>query len=626
VPFTFAVIADSHFHPPGPLTQSAYASDATHNDRNRAAVALIRAAAPAFVVHLGDVPHPVPGLAAHQEALAIARQTYAPLGVPLHVVPGNHDVGDKPHPWSAAPGAGAAKHAVFSEHWGAPYRSFDHGGCHFVLLDTPVMNSGLPLEEEQWAWLEADLAAAAGRPLFAFVHYPPFLFTPDEAEHYDNLAQPARSRLLDLLTRHRASAIFAGHVHHFFYSRFGPTDLYVAPATSFVRPGYSELGRVAPGPEYGRDDAGKLGFFFVHVDDEGGYQVESVRTDGAMAAPERHPALAPGRAPPPALPLAVTLRHAWDRAQDIPCDNLDPFRRKEARNDLMLQATWDLGVRTLRLPIGDLARPETRVRLEALYTRGQRAVVFLVGAPDADTWRLAVDNRHLLEAVELILPRQLLSAPLEVPAGAPPVRLSVVGRRGAGPKEGVYFSHFPTPGFDVDDPDLGGLPPGAVVFRVGWDTPVWEGVAAAAAAAGRLGRQAVATVWLPRRAEGEAFTDDAAVAARVVTAFAAARAAPQVAVELDSLVDHDRGYWPRHGLLDRRSNPRPAFHALRHLSRLFPGPCAVERLAGGYLSLVGERRGVLLPRGPEAAAPALLDLVTGARGGRPGWPAVELDS
>ncbi len=255
-----------------------------------------------------------------------------------------------------------------------------------------------------------------------------------------------------------------------------------------------------------------------------------------------------------------------------------------------------------------------------------------MGAPDADTWRLAVDNRHLLEAVELILPRQLLSAPLEVPAGAPPVRLSVVGRRGAGPKEGVYFSHFPTPGFDVDDPDLGGLPPGAVVFRVGWDTPVWEGVAAAAAAAGRLGRQAVATVWLPRRAEGEAFTDDAAVAARVVTAFAAARAAPQVAVELDSLVDHDRGYWPRHGLLDRRSNPRPAFHALRHLSRLFPGDGILseeapdERLAGGYLSLVGERRGVLLPRGPEAAAPALLDLVTGARGGRPGWPAVELDS
>jgi hypothetical protein len=36
---------------------------------------------------------------------------------------------------------------------------------------------------------------------------------------------------------------------------------------------------------------------------------------------------------------------------------------------------------------------------------------------------------------------------------------------------------------------------------------------------------------------------------------------------LDTTVDHDRGYFARHGLLDRRGNPRPAFRALADAAR-----------------------------------------------------------
>ena len=32
------------------------------------------------------------------------------------------------------------------------------------------------------------------------------------------------------------------------------TDLYIAPSTAFVRPGYAELARVGPGDEFGRND------------------------------------------------------------------------------------------------------------------------------------------------------------------------------------------------------------------------------------------------------------------------------------------------------------------------------------------------------------------------------------
>lgn len=620
--FTFAVIADSHFHPAGPLTQSAFRSDARHNDRNRAVVQMLERAAPDFVIHLGDVPHPVPGIAAHAEALAIARRTYGGLSMPLHVVPGNHDVGDKPHPWAPAPSVGLDRHRVFSQHWGAPWRSFDHGGCRFVLIDAPVMNSGLPLEGEQWGWLERTLASRGGRRVFAFIHYPPYLHSPDEDEHYDNLAEPARGRLLRLLTGAGCEALFAGHVHHFFYNRFGPTDLYIAPATSFVRPGYAELAPLAPSDgEYGRDAAGRLGFFLVHVH-QGGYQLEPVRTEGATEAPAPIDALAPGRAPQPPLPLGVTLRHAWDHAAVVPADNLDPFRRKLARNDLAIQASWTLGVRTLRLPVQDLLSAPTRARLEALAARGQRAVAFAVGLPDASTWEVLGRCAHLLEAAELILPRPLDLDALAALGPGPPVWISAVGQRGTGASEGAYFSHFPAPGFTPDDPELAALPPvGGVVFKLTGEVDPYEGTAAAVAAAPGDATPVV-QVWLPRRAEGLEFEDDAAVARRMAVSFAAAKAFPSARLVLDTFSDHDRGYYPRHGLIDRRGDPRPGFHVLRHLARLFPGACEVTPSEGGYRLVGGRRAGELRRRGSDRPA---IDLVTGAAVSGTDSPALVLD-
>ena len=65
-----------------------------------------------------------------------------------------------------------------------------------------------------------------------------------------------------------------------------------------------------------------------------------------------------------------------------------------------------------------------------------------------------------------------------------------------------------------------------------------------------------------RGSETEAFIDDEAVAARVAEAVEAARRHPDTVVFLDTFMDHDRGYYPRHGLIDRRFNPRQSFYAL----------------------------------------------------------------
>ena len=84
---------------------------------------------------------------------------------------------------------------------------------------------------------------------------------------------------------------------------------------------------------------------------------------------------------------------------------------------------------------------------------------------------------------------------------------------------------------------------------------------------GGISLGAAALILLPRGGEGVAFTDDAAITARVTAAFRAARAYPDVTVVLDTTMDHDRGYFPRHGLIDRRGNPRPAFRELVRLSK-----------------------------------------------------------
>lgn len=529
-PFTFAVIADSHFHPPGVPEQAAWDEDRLFNERNAHVVRMLQQAKPAFVIHVGDVPHPVPGLAAHDDALDVAQALYGQLPCPFYVVPGNHDIGDKPKPTTPVP-ADPAHRVAFRKRWGPLWQRFDHEGCAMLLLDAPVMNTGSEEEHAQWAWLDDQVAALQGRRWFAFVHYPPFLLSPDEPEHYDNLGEPARSRLLGLLQG--AEATFCGHVHHFFWHV--AQRHWLLPSTAFVRPGFSEMSAIGPGRAFGRDDTHKLGLAFVHVD-EAGSQVEIVRSHGhATAAP-----LQSGRRAAPVHRLGVTLRHRWDRTFDIPADGLDPFGRKQARDDLVLLSLLEAGVRRLRLPVADHRCTLTQERLAALATEGFTARFFGTERPP-----------ELPDAVfEHITPR---AHPAEGGSWAP------VGRGTL--RDGERFSHFPTLGFLPEEE----RPPHGVV-RVPADRSVWSSSVTG-----------TCLVELPRAAENRRFDDDVAVACRVAEALVTALAFPQRELYLDGWVDHDRGYYPRSLLLDRAGEPRLAHRVLVHLNRLLPREGDVRR-------------------------------------------------
>lgn len=73
-------------------------------------------------------------------------------------------------------------------------------------------------------------------------------------------------------------------------------------------------------------------------------------------------------------------------------------------------------------------------------------------------------------------------------------------------------------------------------------------------------------VDLPRGSESSTFDDDEGIGDRVATAALVASSEPDVAVFPDGFMDHDRGYYPRNGLIDRSFNPRAALYRLIEVS------------------------------------------------------------
>ncbi|MHA1601317.1 MAG: hypothetical protein ACTSW2_10865, partial [Alphaproteobacteria bacterium] len=145
---------------------------------------------------------------------------------------------------------------------------------------------------------------------------------------------------------------------------------------------------------------------------------------------------------------------------------------------------------------------------------------------------------------------------------------------------GAAFQHFASHGFSLSDAplleqamselNLAGKVDGVTLRASPFERP-WNGISSLLARIEKSGLSVLANVQLPRNNEGVVFDDDSETANHVVEAALIAMAYPSIDVFVDTFVDHDRGYYPRNGLIDRRYNPRPAFHALRAFSVLLSG-------------------------------------------------------
>ena len=586
--FSFAVIADTHLNQGEEECNSPFEVNRLANGRMRFVVQDLNMREIAFAINLGDLVHPVPAIPHLYDAAANRfHEQVSDLVHDIHLVPGNHDVGDKPIVWGPAATVSEEFLGLWKEYFGESFYSFDHGETHFIVLNAQIINTGLAAEAEQRTWLEGDLVANRRKRLFVNIHYPPYLTHPDEDEHYDNIAEPGRSWLLGLLEAYGVEALFAGHIHNFWYHRHGATDCYLLPSTAFVRQDYSEMFRAPPPPgaEAGRNDAPKLGYFLVHVH-EHGHTCEIVRTYGRLAAPEAPPPPPPQRIEPLhpranwRAPLGFDMRQDWmETVQIPPSGGLDEFDRKAVRNDYPLMALWEMGIRKLRIPMRDVADVHTLERIRALRKHGHEFVLYSFGPVPEHHRETARRCGALIDAWEIGCAWSDLDAVLDSVGNVRneldvPVYLSRLRSKEDMEGSGETYYHVINHGFSTADvasiaelssrnDDTRAVD--GVVFRVAGDIAPWRAVIDAATAAADCGLGASVHLRLSTANPADATRDDLWSANRIAEALAAALTQTNATVFVDTFADVDRGYFVRNGVVDRRFNPRPAFHVIRHL-------------------------------------------------------------
>ncbi|MCP5083353.1 MAG: hypothetical protein GY948_16830 [Alphaproteobacteria bacterium] len=571
--FTFAIITDTHIRPPGSDQSSPFPVNDLANGRARYAAAAIARHQPAFTIHLGDMVHPLPHLPTYGAAAEEALRIFAPLGENLHFVPGNHDIGDKPMAGSPAGPVSAETESLYGQFFGSSYYSFTHDDTRIIVINSSLAGSGSPLEAAQKRWLETELANEPGKRTLLFSHYPPFIDHPGEPLHYDNYEAASRAWLLDLVRRHEIEAVFSGHVHQFFFNRINATQLYCLPPTSFIRQDYSELYRVDPAPEFGRNDAGKFSYALVDVYRDG-HKLRIIPTDGegldegeALSAPDPVPAR------PGGVPLTVHMRQAWARSTDLPYNGpMEEFGRKRARDDYCLLRLWQMGISRVRVPLADLLDPDYGQRVHEFAASGIRFSFFTAGVPSAEQWQACLDNASFIDSVEFVSGTSDLSdiaddlAAFEGP-GALPVHLGKFHSSAHEPASGSKFAHSVSPGFKWDDRenvaaalkrcDPKGTVKGAA-FQINLDDDLAGSLAALDAWGAATGLHIAAIIKLAARNPAIANFDDEIIAARLEQALGALGSLQNVSLQVDTYADIDRGYHPRNGLIDRRSNLRLA--------------------------------------------------------------------
>ena len=189
-----------------------------------------------LLLHGGDLTRDG---AYHEYEYQQAREDLDTLPFPVHVIPGNMDVGNKHASSNGAKtkwdelGLGwddrelnvrGERLDLFSSYFGPIHWTFAYRDVRFTGLYSAVAGSGLPHERRLWRLLERLPELPATRHHVAVMHYWPFMEHPGERAwdltdpaEYDNwyfsVSEPHRGRLWRLLVAAGVEVLFCGHVH-----------------------------------------------------------------------------------------------------------------------------------------------------------------------------------------------------------------------------------------------------------------------------------------------------------------------------------------------------------------------------------------------------------------------------
>lgn len=587
--FSFVVVADTHVNESDNVSSSPFETNHLANERARFVFEDIAQMEPQpkFVIHLGDIVHPMPALPTFMQAVDQFKSISSQLRCPLHVLPGNHDVGDKRIDWMPADQICEPHLNAYRQAFGKDYYSVDLEGIRCVLINSLLINSGLDAEVEQKNWLEEQIQSAKDKRVFLFMHYPPFVYSETEHGSYDNLDEPGRSWLVELMKRPNVEASFAGHVHNFWYEQLEESGFYMLPSTAFLRHDYSEFYRVKPEIEFGRGDVAKFGYFVVDVFADGhiAYPIRTmgVRTSANEQKKKGSVQYLTNPKSSDFNQVGVELRHTWTEVAQIPATGgVQEFGRKSARNDYPLLALWEMGAKLSKVTDQDALDPATNRRMQLLGKMGHRFLLTSLGAPKTSLQDLDLKQAGVM-GIETNLSTQRFQTSL-------PKLITFKERTGLkvfwckihtyddSHYDGKHFSHFVKSGFTTDD-----LAHQAAQIKTALDSKAIDGITVRVESDQNLLEvapllnifaknhrcQIVASLKLGGPSIAQSNDDEAALIEKVCLAMLYSKTSESVQYVFDTFMDVDRGYYPRGAFIDRQFNPKPAAHVFAHINSIF---------------------------------------------------------
>lgn len=187
------------------LTVAFYGDSRTHPDVHGEITAWIEAADPDLVLHTGDFVDSPTNPADWYNQVFDPMVIYTP-STPFFAVPGNHET-DYAYPTSPY-------WDFFPSDTGANWWATTVGPVRFIFLDSndPTYADGDPTDSTQWAWLNAELAAAVEPFVVVSQHHPAY----SSGWHAtDTSVQGFETYLAPLLESYGVTAFLAGHDHRY---------------------------------------------------------------------------------------------------------------------------------------------------------------------------------------------------------------------------------------------------------------------------------------------------------------------------------------------------------------------------------------------------------------------------
>ena len=594
--FEFVVISDSHYMLDPGGSSLEFGNRRKQSVRREVALRMAAALAPKFMVHNGDMVQEYPdNLERFYKSMGESLEQMRACDVEPYYVAGNHDIGDKPDP--TAPASHVSQEVLdwYHRRFGKSWYSFDQEDCHFVVLNSQIMNGILPDAAEQEVWVEKDLAQHAKKRLFILLHMPPYLL--DETEpsmgHYDNLANPARAWLLDLVRIYKVDTLLAGHVHFAFFDRLAETRYAVLASPVFTRPGFSCLFAGPPPPQRGRDDVPKFGFYLMRVRADK-TDVHFIRTSGLERLPpnteERLITRVSGTLPQ--SPLGLTLSQPLATVAEIPRAWPAAIREK-VRNDYPLLACIEMGVGYVRAPLTDFQDTFQRRRLEILRQEGVKLDAVVIFSEELDILDAMQQVHPRIDGLEIQIVETLYPSEkcievikvLQERFGVSVTLSPIICRE---PTSGKQFPRFRFGYIPQEIPSLNQFLVGnrvainRILCKLNNDQSLCNQIREVA---GIMPLSHISNVDFSFEFS---VTDDQANANLAAEALFSMATMPESRIYFEPFSDLDRTMDVTHGLLDTLYNPRPASRVLQSLNTIMysqllkvsKGPLRLKRING----------------------------------------------